>query len=322
LDNSRQIRGTLLSTLKPLRRANWTVVLFCLFTAAIFWFFNALNKVYTTRINYPIAIAINTDSLVFVTKPPSTIPINVTGGGWQLLKRTISLNSNPIIITPENPVKTTFFTAANLLPEVSNQMTDLNINHIAIDTIFFVIEQKAMRKLAINVDSAKINLKENFYITSPIEFGPDSVRFFGPKSLIDRLPNVFVVSLSDKNIDSRYNAQLSLDLFLPALVRKDPEDIYVRFDVEEFIPQKSTITIGKVNFPYESKIDLEQKTIEVQYKLQRSLKSKFKTEDIILVADLETIQKGDSTIDVVVMDLPSYIKDVTFSPSKVKVSYE
>jgi len=224
-------------------------VLFCLFTAAIFWFFNALNKVYTTRINYPISIAINTDSLVFVKRPPSSIPINVTGGGWQLLKRTISLNSNPIVITPENPVKTTFFTAANILPEVSSQMADLNINHIAIDTIFFGIEPKAMRVLAIALDSAKINLKANFYITSPIEFGPDSVKFFGPKSLINQLPKVFVVSLSDKNIDNRYNAQLSLDLFLPALVRKDPEDIHVRFDVEEFLPQKSTITIGKVNFP-------------------------------------------------------------------------
>ncbi|MDZ7607791.1 MAG: hypothetical protein U5K79_19885 [Cyclobacteriaceae bacterium] len=322
MDNAGQIKGTLLSVLKPLRRANWTVVLFCLFTAAIFWFFNALNKVYTARINYPMAMAINTDSLVFVTRPPATIPINVTGGGWQLLKRTISLNNHPIVITPENPVKTTFFTAANLLPEVSDQMTDLNINHIAIDTIFFRIEPKAMRTLAIELDSAKINLKENFYITSPIEFGPDSVRFFGPKSLVDRLPNVFVVSLSDRNIDDRYNAQLSLDLFLPALVRKDPEDIYVRFDVEEFIPQKSTVTIGKVNFPYEGKINLAQNTIEVQYKVQRSLRSKVKPDDIILVADLESIQKQDSTIDVVVMDLPDYIRDVTFSPGKVRVSYE
>jgi hypothetical protein len=322
LNNAGQIRGTLLSVLKPLRRANWTVVLFCLSTAAIFWFFNALNKVYTTRINYPLAIAINTDSLVFVTRPPSAIPINVTGGGWQLLKRTISLNTHPIVITPENPVKTTFFTAANLLPEVSNQLADVNINHIAIDTIFFRIEPMAMRTLAIDLDSSKINLKENFYITSPIEFGPDSVRFVGPKSLVDQLPDIFMVSLSDKNIDNRYNAQLSLDLFLPALVRKDPEDIHVRFDVEEFIPQKSTISIGKVNFPYEGKISLAQNTIEVQYKVQRSLRSKVKPDDIILVADLESIQKEDSTIVLVVMDLPSYIKDLTFSPNKIRVSYE
>lgn len=322
MDNASQIRGTLLSTLKPLRRANWKVVFFCLSTASIFWFFNALNKVYTTRIDYPLSIAINSDSLVFVTRPPATIPINVTGGGWQLLKRTISSKNNPIIITPENPVKTSFFTAANLLPEVSNQMTELNINHIAIDTILFRIEPKAVKILPIDLDSSKINLKENYYITSRVDFGPDSVKFSGPKSLIDRLPSVFVVTLSDRNIDSRYNVQLSLDLFLPALVRKTPEDIYVRFDVEEFVPQKSSITIGKINFPFEGNIDLEQNSIEVQYKVQRSFRSRMKPEEIILVADLESLQKEDSTVAVALMDVPSYIKNVTFSPERVKVIYE
>ncbi len=316
------ISGTLLSIFKPFRRANWKVVFFCLSTASIFWFFNALNKVYTTKIDYPFSISIDRDSLVFVNKPRATIPINVTGGGWQLLKRTVSAKSNPLIITLDNPVKTQFFTAANLLPQVSNQMSDLNINYLAIDTIFFSIETQAKKRLAIDLDSARINLRENFYITSSILLEPDSVEFHGPASLINRLPSVFIVSLSDRNIDSRYNVQLSLDLFLPALVQKVPEGIHVRFDVEEFLVQKAVLPIGRVNFPYDSQIDLAQNTMEVQYKVQRSFRNKFKKEDIILVADLGELQKKDSTVAVEVMDLPPYIRDVTFLTDRVKVVYE
>ena len=134
-----KISLTIVDALAPLRKANWKVILLCFSTAATFWFFNALNKVYTTRIDYPLNIVFNKDSLVAVKDPPEEIPVNVTGGGWQLLKRTISINTKPVVVQLENPVQTHFFTANNLLPIFSDQLTDLNINYIATDTIFFKI---------------------------------------------------------------------------------------------------------------------------------------------------------------------------------------
>ena len=190
----RNIAHFIAESLAPLRGANWKIILLCFSTAATFWFFNALNKTYTTRINYPVHLTYNRDSLVAVKDPPEEIPINVTGGGWQLLKRTISVNIEPVEIKPENPVQTQYFTAANLLPFFSAQLSDLNINYVSTDTVFFKIEPFAEKKLSIKLDSFSIQLKENFHVTSRLNIEPDSVFFRGPVSLINKLPEVFMVA--------------------------------------------------------------------------------------------------------------------------------
>ena len=304
-----------------LRRANWKVILLCFSTAAIFWFFNALNKEYTTQINYPVTLAFDRDSLVILRDPPDEIPINVTGGGWQLLKSTISVKAEPVIIKPDNPVHTQFLTANNLLPIFSNQLKDLNINYIAIDTIVFKIDPYKDRNLRITLDSTSIQLKENFHITSKIFLEPDSVNFRGPASLINQLPDVFMVSLSEKNINSGYNEELSLDLFSRTLIKKNPEVIHISFEVEEFIEQTSTLNVEMVNFPYDSSVYILNSSIEATYNIQRSNQNKIKKEDFLIIADLNDMHAADSTITIEVMDLPNYINDIVFNENRVKVIY-
>ena len=315
-----KIIHSIVEFLAPIRRANWKVIILCFSTAATFWFFNALNKIYTTRVNYPVELVFNRDSLVALKDPPDEIPINVTGGGWQLLKRTISINTEPVIITPDNPVHTQFFTANNLLPLFSNQLSDLNINYIATDTIFFKIEQYAERKLKIGLDSNSVQLRDNHFITSDILVEPDSVIFRGPSSLINQLPEIFLVALSEKNINSGYDEELSLDLFSPSLIKKNPEVIHIQFDVEEYIDKTAMLNVELVNFPYDSSIYIENRKVDVKYKVQRNQRNEL--EDFLVIADLNFIHTADSTITIELMDLPGYVRDFRFeSTNRVKVIY-
>ncbi|MCG8310391.1 MAG: hypothetical protein MI975_23570 [Cytophagales bacterium] len=307
--------------LAPLKKANWKVIMLCFSTAATFWFFNALNKVYTTLVDYPVELVFDKDSLVALKDPPEEIPINVTGGGWQLLKSTISANTEPVLIRPENPVQTQFFTATNLLPIFSSQLKDININYIAIDTIYFNIEPFAERKLCIKLDSTSVHLKENFHITSGLFVEPDSANFHGPRSLIDQLPEVFLVSLSDKNLNGNYDEELSLDLFSPSLIKKDPEVIHVKFDIEEFVDQSTDLNIEMVNFPYDSSIYILENSLQASFKVQKSFRNKLKPEDFLIIADLNDMHAADSTITIEMMDIPNYVKDINFKKNRVKVIY-
>ena len=304
-----------------LRRANWKIIILCFSTAATFWFFNALNKEYTTQIDYPVKLVFDRDSLVALRDPPDEIPINVTGGGWQLLKSTISVDVEPVILKPDNPVQTQFLTANNLLPIFSNQLKDLNINYIAIDTIVFKIDPFKDRNLRIKLDSTSIQLRENFHITSVVFLEPDSVNFRGPASLINQLPEVFMVSLSDKNIDNGYDEELSLDLFSPSLIKKNPEVIHISFEVEEFVEQTETLNVEMVNFPYDSSVCILNSSIEATFNIQRSQRNNMKKEDFLIIADLNDVHAADSSITIEVMDLPNYIKDIVFHKNRVKVIY-
>lgn len=308
--------------LAPLRKSNWKVILLCFSTAATFWFFNALNKEYTTRIDYPVKLVFNRDSLVALKDPPEEIPINVTGGGWQLLKSTISVNVDPVIIKPENPVQTHFLTANNLLPIFSSQLTDFNINYIAIDTIVFKIDPYEDRRLYIKLDSSSIQLEDNYYITTELLVEPDSVNFRGPLSLVNQLPDVFMVSLSDKNIHNGYDEELSLDLFSSSLIKKSPEVIHIVFGVEEFIEQTSTLNIEQVNFPYDSTVYIGMNSIEVSFKIQKSFVKKMEKEDFMIIADLNNMHAADSTITLEMIESPDYVNDITFQENRVKVIYD
>ena len=63
-------------------RRNWRAVVLCVFAATIFWFFNALNKSYTTNINFPLSFDYDRDNFVPVRNLPAQVRLNVTGNGW------------------------------------------------------------------------------------------------------------------------------------------------------------------------------------------------------------------------------------------------
>ncbi len=257
-----------------------------------------------------------------VKEPPREVSINVTGGGWQLFKSTVSLRVAPVIIAPENPVQTQYLTASNLLTIVSGQLNDLNINYVATDTIFFKIEPYLEKRLPIRVDSANIGLRENYFITTPVLLEPDSVTFRGPISLIRQLPEVFTVSLINANINGNYDEQLSLDMFSSSLIKKQPEVIHLKFDVEEFIEQTISVDIQMVNFPYDTSIYLQKNQINVFYSVPRSQRNKTGRADFLVIADLNNIQPADSTISLEIMELPDQVRHFTLGEPKVKVIYD
>jgi hypothetical protein len=54
-------------------KKNWKAVVLCVFAAMIFWFFNALNKNYTTNISFPIAFDYNDNVYIPIRPLPSEV---------------------------------------------------------------------------------------------------------------------------------------------------------------------------------------------------------------------------------------------------------
>ena len=71
-------------------------IIFCIGGATTFWFLNALNKVYTTYINHPVVFI--TGDVKEEGSPVAlpTLSLEVTGGGWQLLRYLLRFNVKPI----------------------------------------------------------------------------------------------------------------------------------------------------------------------------------------------------------------------------------
>src|SRR5688572_3026280 len=86
-------------------RKNWRAVVLCIFAATVFWFFNALNKTYTTNINFPVRFDFDQSNYVPVSSLPNDVRINVTGNGWDLFKRSTGVKAVPLEIPLGRPAE-------------------------------------------------------------------------------------------------------------------------------------------------------------------------------------------------------------------------
>lgn len=300
---------------------NWKVVLLSLLGATTFWFFNALNKNYNARINYPIEFAFSRDSVVVLRPLAKDLIIDVSSGGWNLLRKTFWFNVSPVIIPLDNPTEIGFYTRSSLLPIVEDQLSELTINYLVTDTVFIQIEPKITKKVKLSLDSLGIPLEENHRVTSSIQILPDSVFITGPKSFTDTLSLTYPISLNINGISNNYKRNVPVNL-PTRLAFSDPEEVIVSFGVERFERMSIKVKLEPVNFPEDSSIFLSENTIQVFYTVPESKNEDFDQDDFAVTADLRMLDSEDSTIMGILVYYPEEAIDLEVIPEHIKVSYD
>ena len=108
----------------------WQTILFCMGGAMVFWLLNALNKVYTTDIDHPVVFVIDESKVVFTKVPPSTLCLEVTGGGWKLLKYLLHLHVQPIELSIDKVSERGQIRSEHLCPIVAKKLKDLKVHKV------------------------------------------------------------------------------------------------------------------------------------------------------------------------------------------------
>nr|MCU0354485.1 hypothetical protein [Cytophagales bacterium] len=211
MEKRQHFAGSLLRSLVVTRRAEFPVAALCILAATTFWFLNALNKEYTTQINYPVIFDYDRENLVATEPLPQKLALNVTGYGWTLLRKSLNIDTRPVIFRIENPLKTRYLTAAALLPDISNQIKEAHVNFVENDTIAVAFDRKLAKTVALRADSVQIELRQNHLLTTPVRISPDSVTFTGPAALVRKLPDVLILNVPGKEIDENYEDEVAIN---------------------------------------------------------------------------------------------------------------
>lgn len=304
----------------PGKKENWKVILLSLMGATIFWFFNALNKDYHAKVSYPLTYNFARDSVVVMTPLAKEVIIDVAGGGWSLFRKTFWFNADPLIISLDNPTDIKYYTRSSLVPLISDQLDGLELNYVITDTLFINIEKKIVKKLKVQVDSLGISMKEDHRITSAISITPDSVFVTGPKSIMNKM-NLYVwTSIKKNNIDDDFDDEVGLLLPGEGLVLTEPNEIGLKFEVEEYKTVDLPIKIEAVNFPSDSSVYLLDSMITIQYVIQEKLENTVNPDDFNVTIDFSFYNKKDSTVSPILMFAPEFAIEVEI-PEKVKVQH-
>jgi hypothetical protein len=304
-------------------RESWQIIFLCVIAATTFWFFNALNNTYTTRINYPIEFVFDDEEVVVVDKLPNRVSLDVSGGGWNLLRRTLWFRVNPIQVRLDNPSERKYILGSSLKPLIAEQINEVNLNFILTDTLPINIERKMYKKVAVEVDSASISLGSYHRISSTITVEPDSIEFQGPSSYIESLANFIPIQIPKQDIVQDYKADVTVrPENASSFIQVFPENVVVSFEVSSFSLQEKLVKLEKLNFPADSSLYLKRDDVVVTFHVDEKNLERVQDARFKVAVNLRKLNLNDSTLTPVIVQHPDFVFDISIDPPALKVVHE
>jgi len=289
-------------------RKNWKAVVLCIFAATIFWFFNALNKNYTTNITFPLAFDYNVENYVAIRPLPQEVRVNVTGMGWDLFRRSLGLKVPPLVIPLERPSQISKIVGSTLPPLFANQIERVEINFVLTDTLYIALEPKATRWITLELDSPSILFRKGYALTSEPILQPDSIYIEGPWNLIKSISEPVYVKVDQRNIDEDFEEEVEVKFLNKELIRRDPPTVSVRFKVDQMREVKDSLRLVITNAPPGARPSLRIKQWYCTMVVPQRFMSVYKKDSVTAVVNLRHFSRGTTRIFPDVQGLPPYAK--------------
>jgi hypothetical protein len=306
-------------SLFPEKMNQWKVVLIAFATATTFWFFNSLNKNYTTNLSHPVVFLYDSDSLIAVKPLPGTIELDVSGGGWSLLRKTAWFNPKPVTIELKNPTGIRIISWVELLPSIREQMTEITVNRVLQDTLRVQIEPIKQKQVVLYVDSTQLDLKDSHRLVSSVQIPNPTITLSGPKSFIDTLDTHYLLAITEEGLDRPFDKLVSVRVPRPDLIKSTPAQVNVQFEVEKFDRLQIELPVEAVNFPKDSSRYLKDNMVSVFFTVQRSKRGEYVKKNFRVLADYKTLARRDSVIIPVLVEFPDEIMDIELTPATLNV---
>lgn len=279
----------------------------CFITALVFWFFNALNKNYSTNLKFGVNFQFDQEKYIPVDPLPKAVFMNVSGNGWDILRKSLGVNMPDMNISLERPTEVKKIVGSTLPSLLAGQLGNLQINHVVTDTLYLKIDPIENRKLKVTVDQQNLSFAKGFGRLSPIVFLPDSVLLEGPKRIIEDLPDSILLEIGAKNISKDFRDEVGVEVPNGNLIKKHPEEVEVIFEVVEWMEVSKKILLEIENAPVNVRLGIAQDSVQCLIQIPKSQQESLNQNvaDQIGILDLKGIRRGEKKLLPRVEGLPS-----------------
>jgi hypothetical protein len=299
-------------------RKNWKAVSLCIFAATIFWCFNALNKSYTTNINFPLVFDYDQEKYMPVRPLPQIVRFNVQGVGWNLFRRSAGFKVPPLVLPLPQPGEVRKIVGSTVPALLANQPEGFKINFVLTDTLHVVLEPKITRWINLKVDAPSILFRKGYGLISDINVEPDSVFIEGPMNLIRSLPDPLFLKISERNIDESFSEDVEVKFLNNELIKRDPPTVAVNFQVDNFIEIKDSVKLAVANPPKNAWPFIEGKELSCTIAVPESAMDKFSPDSLRAVINLQNVTKGKRKVLPILTGLPPYTRIVKLDSVTIK----
>jgi hypothetical protein len=209
----------------------------CLLAATFFWLMNALNKDnYSFRLNYPINFVYNDSAYIPVQPLPSNVSVNVSGDGWNLLRKSwFNFNARPVEYRINNPLTANAINSTSLTDQITEHFPNLRVNYVVADTFELGFDRRASKVITVRADSLGIDMRDGYVISSFINLSPARITISGPASIIQQYPDTLLLKVPARRIQNNYDESLPVALPAHPQVQSSHDRILVSFEVAQLL---------------------------------------------------------------------------------------
>lgn len=274
-------------------RTNWKALALCLFAAAVFWIFNALNKNYSTNLSLPLRLEFDQIKYATAEPIPGRIMVNVSGNGWELLRKNLGQKVPVITLPLERPTETHRIPGSALAPQVVSQLGSLQLNFVVMDTLRLKIETRVSRKIPLVADISRITFKKNFGKISPVVILPDSVLLEGPKSFVESLADSIIINVSSNRVGSHFRESLEVVVDHGEFIARNPPVAEVLFEVGPILEVQRSLVLTAPKGPG---FEFDPDTVVCTLLIPEKNQERFQSDGAAMAAAFPSVKlkKGDT----------------------------
>ena len=293
-----------------------------LFISLSFWFLSMLSKHHETTLKVPLIYSnFPADKLVSVPVA-DFVEVRVKAPGFSILFYNmfnfskLSLDIDKANNKPNKKGSEVFWIMnSERKPVVEIISSSMELLDISPERLVISFRNKAKKKVAIKLNQT-ISLKPEIWFANPIVLIPDSVMIFGEKQQLDTIDFIYTKKLLLTDISESNN--IRLPLITPKEVQCKIKDIEVIIKLEPFVEQLIEYNVKVVNLEKGYTIKLFPHTVQVTLRAPKDKYSMLQTDFLTLKVDASFISNENSTLDVEVESLPSFIQLLRVYPSRLE----
>jgi hypothetical protein len=301
------------------------VVVLCVAAATTFWVLNALNKDnYSTIVDYPVQWEYDQKNYIPVKPLPESIQIQISGNGWDLLRKYFNISGTAYPILLQSPSEKKYLLSADLKRSLGEFITPTQLENVLGDTIHYQIDRIVTKTLRPVLDSLSFSFDKNISLEGKVNFIPDQLEITGPSSVLEAFEGNYPVALNASKINADFSGKvkLTVDESLTQLVQLKQKEIQVSFSVLSYLEGNKRLKIKKVNFPSNVKLPNEELIPVLSYLIEEGDLPQLKDLQFEAVLDYRKRNRTDSTLQIEVNPNPKFLKEVKISPPQIKLKYE
>ncbi|MCJ8166847.1 hypothetical protein MKJ04_18525 [Pontibacter sp. E15-1] len=304
---------------QPRTKQYWRVVLLCFVAASTFWLLNALNKSYSTQTTYPIRFVYDQRRLIPIKPLPEEVSINVTGKGWKLLRKTLRLEVQPAEIYIRNLPRNNYLLGSALRPALVNSLDGLQLNFVVTDTVYFNFNTRVTARIPLRLDTSSPLTDDQHLVVGPVRITPDSVTFVGPSSLIDSLPNPFVLRLPEKQtLTESAKISVPIDYNYASLIQASIKEAQIAVAVKPLVQDERQVAPDLINVPKDVRLSIRPPLTMVRYQLLQDSLPLLNRNGFKVILDYSKFNPNDSTLVPELVQKPRGIRNVVMWPERFK----